>query len=327
MPLRSRQFLPLAAIFGSLLVAHGLLADEPQPGFRSVADKSGLSVLNDSKPVLHYRFADVRKKPYVDRLFSPSGVQVLRDGAPDHVHHHALMFAIRVDGVNFWEETTPDVGMEKHRSLKPLSAAVSGNARRAGFIEQLDWLPPTSDKPLLLERREIAAYNASDLGATLIEWRTQLELPPGKGSAVLTGTHYNGLGMRFVPSMDHVGRYLSADAKPGEPGPHECRLTATRWMAYTAKADGKLVTVALFDHPTSFRHPAVMFTKNLSPNWYSYLSATFGEWKQPVTLKAGKPLDLCYAVALWDGEPSASTIDALYQRWVKISEQEQPDRR
>ncbi len=175
---------------------------------------------------------------------------------------------------------------------------------------------PGPHKPLLVERREITAYKAPDLGATLIEWRSRLEPPPGKDSAVLTGSHYNGLGMRFLTSMDKGGRFFNADDKAGEDGPNHCRLTPVKWCAYTAKADGKPVTVAMFDHPTNFRHPAVMFTMT---NPFAYLSATLNEWKEPITLKAGQPLSLCYGVALWDGEVDKATVEKLYQRWVKLA--------
>ena len=36
--------------------------------------------------------------------------------APDHKHHHGLMFALSVDGVNFWEEA----GAEHWRKRKSL---------------------------------------------------------------------------------------------------------------------------------------------------------------------------------------------------------------
>ncbi|MEN6457913.1 MAG: DUF6807 family protein [Thermoguttaceae bacterium] len=309
----------MIALLGTLLAAAGRAADEGSIGLRPVVDSKVVSVVDNARPILRYRYGDVRKKPYLDQLFSPSGVQILRDGAPDHVHHHGLMFAIRIDGVNFWEETTPDVGTEKHRSLGKLKSAVSG-IERAGLTEELDWLAPNANKPLLVERREIVACEGPRLGATLLTWRTRLEVPPGKKSALLTGTHYNGLGMRFVPSMDHSGHYFAADDNAGEAGPNNCRLTAARWVAYTAKADGKPVTVALFDHPTSYRHPAVVFTKNVSPNWYSYLAATMNEWKKPITMASGQPLSVCYGIALWDGQVDAATVEKLYQQWVKLSD-------
>ncbi|MHC4656117.1 MAG: DUF6807 family protein, partial [Planctomycetota bacterium] len=53
-------------------------------------------------------------KPYVQQLFSPAGVNILRDAPADHLHHHALMFAVKVNGVNFWEET-PTAGKQLHK--------------------------------------------------------------------------------------------------------------------------------------------------------------------------------------------------------------------
>ena len=56
-------------------------------------------------PVMTYRFAGA-PKPYVKELFTPAGVQVLLDSPADHIHHRGLMFAVAIDGVNFWEEST-----------------------------------------------------------------------------------------------------------------------------------------------------------------------------------------------------------------------------
>ena len=77
---------------------------------------------------------------------------------------------------------------------------------------------------------------------------------------MLSGIHYYGLGMRFLTSMDNGGRFFNADDKPGDVIGGDQRLTPTKWCAYTAKADGKPVTVAIFDHPANLRHPAKLFT-------------------------------------------------------------------
>jgi hypothetical protein len=88
---------------------------------------------------------------------------------------------------------------------------------------------------------------------------------------------------------------------------------AAKWCAYTAKADGKRVTVALFDGPTNPRHPNKIFT--MSPP-FAYLSATLNLWKEPLVLKAGETLKLNYAVALWDGDIAAAQIESLYRSWT-----------
>src|SRR5512142_2416250 len=61
--------------------------------------------------VMEYRRSPVPFKPYVAALRTPAGVNVLRDNVEDHPHHHGLMFAWRVDGVEFWGETK-DSGLQ-----------------------------------------------------------------------------------------------------------------------------------------------------------------------------------------------------------------------
>ncbi len=274
---------------------------------RCVRDDTTGTILDGDRPIVRYRYADVAKKPYVDQLFTPSGVQILRDSPDDHKHHHGLMFAIAADGVNFWEESEANSGTEKGENFKEIPD---------GFEQDVSWIDPSSEKPVLVERRTIEAIPSADLGATLIEWCTTLETSPDRDEVVLDGHPYYGLGMRFVQSMDVGGRLFNADDKPGELIEGDHRLTSTRWCAYTAKADGKPVTVAIFDHPTNPRRPATMFTMQMP---FAYLSATLNAWREPIALKAGQPMELRYGVALWDGEVDKSTVEQLYQRWLNLT--------
>ena len=80
-----------------------------------------------------------------------------------------------------------------------------------------------------------------------------------------------------------------------------------------AGADGKPVTVALFSDPTNARHPTMFFTM---PVGFAYQSATLNVYREPLTIEPGKPLVLCYGVALWDGRVGAEQVDAAYKEWV-----------
>lgn len=283
---------------------------------RITQDNSTVSIFDGDRLVLHYRFSGVPMKPYADQFFSPAGVQVLRDAPHDHLHHHGLMYALAIDGIDFWSEVGQGFGKELHKSLADVKATVRNGTGRAGFVQQLDWVGPASGKLLLVERRTIDLLRADDLGATLVGWRCRLQTPPGKQSITITGSHYFGLGIRFVESMDKGGRFFNANDKPGEIVRGDERLAAVKWCAYTAKADGKPVTAAIFDHPGNVRHPAKMFTMSKP---FAYLSATLNVWKEPLAVKAGKPLELSYGVALWDGEVDKATVEKLYQRWLKLS--------
>ncbi len=278
-------------------------------------ESNTVSVFDGNRLVLRYRYADVAKKPYVDQLFTPTGVQILRDSPDDHKHHHALMYALAVDGVNFWEEHEANSGRELHKTFPEIKATTVNMLGDARLVEELEWIGPNSEKPLMIERRAIDMFQSDDLDATLIQWRCCLQTPPGKDSAVITGHHYYGLGMRFLVSMDKGGRFFNADDNPGE-NVNGQRLTPVKWCAYTAKADGRPVTVAIFDHPANLRHPNKMFSMTAP---FAYLSATLNAWKEPITLKAGQPLKLCYGVALWDGEIDKTKVEKLYQRWLTLA--------
>ena len=182
---------------------------------RIAQDASTVSIFDGNRPVLRYRYADVPKKPYADQLFSPAGVQVLRDSPNDHKHHHGLMYALAVDGVNFWEEHLPNSGRERH-----IAERRKGDGPRRHRLRRLRRRTRLDGAGLGQAAAGRAAGNrraqGSDLGATLIQWRCRLQTPPGKDAIVLAGNPYFGLGMRFLTSMDKGGRFFNADDNPGD---------------------------------------------------------------------------------------------------------------
>ncbi len=281
--------------------------------------ENAVSIHAGPRLLLRYPYKNVPFKPYVQQLFSPAGVNILRDAPADHLHHHALMFAVKVDGVNFWEET-PSAGKQLHKSFTDVKTDVKSvvendkrfETRNAGFTEHIDWIN-SSRELLLKEHRKIDVRQGTDLGATLLTWQSTFELPDGTESATITGSHYHGLGMRFTKSMDLAGRHFNADGKQGTVFRGNELLLRSTWCAYTANADGKSVTVAMFGHPQNPRHPATWFTMTKP---FAYLAATMNLHKEPLKVKSGKPLVLRYAVAVWDGKVDNDRIDKLYKRWT-----------
>lgn len=282
-------------------------------------DENVLSVQADHSPLLLYRYNNVPFKPYIQQLFSPSGVNILRDAPFDHLHHHALMYAVKVDGVNFWEET-PTAGKQIHKSFTNITSKVKTDTENdkhhqvhhAAFTELIDW-NNSSGQLLLKEKRTVEVQQATDLNATLLIWKSEFELPEAAESATLTGAHYHGLGMRFLISMDKGGLFINPDNKTGTVFRGQERLLRSTWCAYTANADGKPVTVAMFDHPQNPRHPATWFTMT-EP--FAYLSATLNLHVEPLKVDLGKTLVLRYAVAVWDGIVDDDRINKLYQHWT-----------
>ena len=278
------------------------------------AGESIVSVKLGEQPLAVYQVQPRPRKPYLKELFTPGGVNVLRDAPADHLHHHSLMFAVAVDGVDFWSENEK-CGRQKHVRLGQPRVYARNGQSSCTFSQQVDWLGPDGKTLHLREQRTIDSGRAGDPAASLVIWSTSLAVPPGKQSVTLSGSTYFGLGMRFVQSMDKGGAFRNADGKTGVEATNDVR---SRWCAYSATADGKPVTVAMFDCPRNPRHPATWFTMD---SHFAYLAATLNLSKQPLVIEADKPLELRYAVALWDGHVEAETIKKLYQQFVSRASQ------
>jgi hypothetical protein len=273
-------------------------------------DENKLTVSCDGQPKLIYCFRSVPAKPYVKFLTSPGGVNILRDAPHDHLHHHGLMFALKVNETDFWSEKSTS-GRQNHASFQDVDVSVKNQNSEAAFTSSIDWIEPTSEKIVLKEKRVLSLTQSKD--ATLLTWNTTLKTPRDIPQVKIGGAHYFGLGMRFLQSMDKNGTFMNAEDKAGKIFRGTERLTPANWCAYHALADGKPVTVAMFDHPKNFR-PVTWFTM-LEP--FSYLSATLKYHESPFVLKSEDDLSLTYGVAVWDGKTEKAVIEQAYQAWLK----------
>jgi hypothetical protein len=311
----------VCAIVGVLLVIWML--SQTAGAQQIVVDVNSLAVREGSATLLRYRHSDVPFKPYVKELFTPSGINVLLDAPPDHLHHHGLMFACAVDKVDFWGEAPSQPGghferlpgKQEHLRFSEVGVTELKGHRVGRFAEPLQWVSQRDNAPLLVEYRYVTVGRTGEPRVTLLTWQSVLSAPSAK-EVVLSGSHYHGLGLRFIRSMDATGEFRNPDNDSGVIFRGEERLTRSKWCAYTAQADGKTVTVAMFDHPDNPRHPATWFTM-AKP--FAYVSATLRLHEEPLKVLAGKPLTLRYGVALWDGRPETSQIDDLHRQWAAMS--------
>jgi hypothetical protein len=305
---------------GILLAAACLIVAAAAPGLaQTVAAAGGQAELRDDRGMrVQYVYGGegfVAFKPYVRQLLSPSGVNPLRDNIEDHIHHHGLMFAVAIDGVDFWSETK-NCGRQVQRGIATAARSVNGQSASAVTAEN-DWTKPDGKTVVATERRTIALYsNPKAAGPTLASWRTRLAPPAGAESIKLSGSHYFGLGMRFVKSMDNASTFTFADPNAkGLTVRGDEKLTPSAWAACSGAVDGNTVTVAMFDHPDNPR-PVLWFSMGKP---FSYLSATINLWKEPMVVKAGQELDVCYGVAVWDTKATREQIDAACKQWRNLA--------
>ena len=270
----------------------------------------------DGRPVCDCKFWNTTHKPYVIRMYTPSGRNVLRDSPADHIHHHGLMLAVTANGCDFWSET-PGQSFGKVE-LSELSASLDqAGVHPRGVSAKLLW-KNAHGVEVMREQRTLTAIPHDK--ATLLTWSSELSKAEGE-KVTLAGSHYFGLGMRFAESMDNGGTFrFSADREESTAVRGDERVTEASWAAYTATLDGEEpVTAVIFSHPDNFR-PMHAFTMGDNSTAFAFLSATLNLYREPYEWENDGKLKLRWGIAMFDGDPSREAIEAAYGYWKSMEQ-------
>jgi hypothetical protein len=173
----------------------------------------------------------------------------------------------------------------------------------------------------MTEERQIDVDVSTDT-ATVIFWKSEITLAPNRAEANVTGTDYKGLGMRFVPAMDHGDTFVCGENQFDKATIGDKQLVQAPWCAYTVEVNGKPVTVAAFGHPSNAR--PVTWLIMLNP--YPLLTGSLSLHTAPMILTQDRPMVLRYGLALWDERVSPNQIEEVYRDWLAKAGQSDPDR-
>ncbi len=297
---------------------------------RGIEVKSGPGELEAwfrGRKVLVYAFATNQFKPYVSELYTLRGENVLRDAPPDHLHHHGLMYAVCVNGINFWEERI-EPGVQKHvqLSIRPGSADVSGTPV-AQFCETIHWLAPTNRTSaaseadaVLIEQRTLTLGIDEKSQEVALEWDGQFQVGAHAGTVTIHGPNYDGLGLRLPETFNHVARFQNAADQPYAANNSQNVIPA-RWTSVSGKMGGDNVVLAMFGRPSNAGGDSVFFTM-LDP--FAYLSATQALDRKPLKYSAGDKFRLRYLLTVYPETKTRDFISQRYDRWENEPKQLTP---
>lgn len=295
-------------------------AANPPISIDSNLDQGVLEVRYKGHKILVYAFATNQFKPYVRELYTLRGENVTRDAPPDHLHHHGLMYAVYVNGVNFWEERgTP--GVERHAEL-PLKVATMGpnGMPTATFTELIQWLSPSNQPasdPLaaavLHERRTLTVTVDEKNQEVALRWDSEFQVGANPGKVSIHGPNYDGLGIRLPESFNHVAKFQnSADQPYTAKDTHD--VTTAKWTSVSGQMDGHDIMLVMFGLPTNARGDTAFYTM-LDP--FAYLSATQALDKQPLEYAAGDKFSLSYLLTVYSENKTREFIQSRCERWEK----------
>jgi hypothetical protein len=281
------------------------------------ADGGEIEVKFKDQRVLLYAFASQQFKPYVKEIYTLKGDNLLLDAPSDHLHHHAMMYAITVNGHNFWEEAAAP----GHQvSARPPLCTVRQGARgmpQALLSHRLYWVPHTNatatdarQAALLEEDRTLIVTVDEARQEVAVEWRADLK---ALSKVTLSGADYHGLGVRFIRSWDRVATHSNSENLP-YPTQGKRDILEAKWSAVANRWNGREATLALFALPAQTRAPTKFFSML---DGFCYLSATEGLDKAPLAYAAGDTFSLRYLVTVYPVIKSREFMQERYQQWLK----------
>jgi hypothetical protein len=266
-----------------------------------------------------YSFASNQFKPYVRELFTLAGGNVLRDAPADHLHHHGLMYAVRLNGVNFWEEVNQP-GRQRH--VKVLAHDTRRNAAglpQAAFTELIHWVPhvdrareDTMPVAFLIERRTLTLTVDEAKEEVALAWHAEFEVGARTNRVTLHGSDYNGLGLRLPAAWDHVARHENSENAPYPAGDKPGAVPA-RWGTVSHPSDGRAMQVALFARPRGQAGTNCFFAMT-EP--FTYLAATQGLDKAPLEYHTGDRFAIDYVLLVYPAARTSAQLEARYQAWA-----------
>ena len=295
-------------------------AANPSISIDSHVDQGALEVRYKGHKLLVYAFATNQFKPYVRELYTLRGENVTRDAPPDHLHHHGLMYAVYVNGVNFWEEKGAP-GFEKHVELPLHTARIDANGvPMADFTEMIYWVAPTNkasldtlSAALLIEQRILTVTIDEKNQEVALRWDSEFQVGPNAGKVTLDGPNYDGLGLRLPESFNHVAKFQNSANQPYA-GQNTQNVIPARWTSVSGVIDGHDVALVMFGRPDNAWGDAVFFTM-LDP--FAYLSATQGLDKKPLEYSAGDKFSLSYLLTVYSENKPPEFIRQRCKLWEK----------
>jgi Family of unknown function (DUF6807) len=263
-------------------------------------------------------------KPILWPLRGPGGVTLTRDWpmkpdtdgeSKDHPHHKSVWFTHgAVNGVDFWSEND--------KAGKVVTQAVTKAAIEDGaaVIESKNnWIAPGGK----VVCTDVTTIRCGLEGETrFLDF--EISITASSGDVTFGDTKEGTMAIRTRPELNLEANKLAAGQCVNSEGVTGKALWGqkARWVDYWAPIQGKVLGIALLDHPGNLRHPTTWHARE-----YGLIAANpfglhdFSKGKEPKNagdfiLKAGQSQKWRYRLLLHSGDAQAAAIEAAWKKWA-----------
>lgn len=235
----------------------------------------------------------------------------------DHPHHRSLWYSHgAVNGIDFWAET-PKSGRIVHDKF----LEVKGGANSGVIHSANKWIAP--DGEILMTSEQTFRVYARPGQERLFDFEVMLKAPSGK-EIILGDTKEGSMAVRVNEQM----RLSQGKGKPGtghivqSTGERDDKTWGKRaeWCDYFGPVNGKVVGIAIFDHPSNPNHPTWWHVRD-----YGLFAANpFGVSdfeKKPkgagdLTIPAGGSIRFKYRFLIHEGDEQQAKVAERYKQYL-----------
>ena len=328
------------------------------PKVKFVEGRDKIFVMIGGRLFTSYVYGNDLPKPVLVPVRSPSGIEVsrrhplveLKGGSMDHLHHVGLFFAVdRVNGTNFWNYyRNPGGAAPQIKHIKVLE--MTGGDGEGKLVTVAHWIDKRG-KFLLEEKRnmvftagerkdewaidfsldltaqkEKVVFEDIEEGVLAIRVSDYLREGEAKGG-VRPGSPMDSL-RRVVPreTVSGTGRYFSSN---GDETARNVWGKRARWVALQGVRGGKVVGIAVLNHPASINYPTYWHVRD-----YGLLSANplgQGDFQRQrprqyrknkviplrLTLEPGETVHFRFLVIIYEGVKMEEQIEERFREFVK----------
>ena len=319
MKLIHRFLFVTTALFSISLFADGITLSQ---------DKGRIDVKIDGQLFTSYHYEGVPKPAlYPVRWIDGTGMtrrfpmeKALPGESNDHVHHRSVFWGHRhVKGGK--DGSIHDFWGENSNSGKQVATEVK-SGKDNSILAANKWVSKTGET--IATDNRIIRFNG-DKSSRIIDYT--ITIHASEGDIVLMDDKDAGMGFRVPDSMcvsphgtakiKAEGYMLNSEGVSGA----ACWGKSAKWVDYSGLVEGRILGVAMFDHPNNPRHPTSWHARS-----YGLCTANifgkrhFEKLKDKnagnYPLKKGQSLTFKYRLYWHASKGDAKKIEAQYRQWV-----------
>jgi len=269
----------------------------------------------DGQPFTSYLYPQSAEKPVLYPIRSASGTIVTR-GYPleprpgehtDHPHHVGHWFNYGdVNGYDFWGNST-----ETPANLKPKTGVIvqkmitraTSSDKEGQLAITADWVIP--DGTVLIHEQTAFVFTGGP-GVRTIDRTTTWTA--ADTALTFNDTKEGAFGIRVARSLESPeGRYIGSDGKTGD------AVWGTRgpWVGLVGDVEGKPVTIAILNHPSSDAYPTYWHARGYGLFAANPIGMHAYDPTQPerkLTMQPGKSATFKYRILIRDAHLTAADL-------------------